>query len=344
MRRLITLLCLSVIFTFSTRAEDIVVGSFNIEWFGHGNHPRSDEQIELLADYIKSLEIDVLACQEINSTGEKSGNGRADWQDLMEALGDDSNTGYDNSGSSQLLAFVWRNDGVKLSDIDELKTLNRESMPDTSKKSFPGRPLAAYVKSLNGGMNFSILTVHLYWSVDAARSHEATRLSDWAQRYIVDASDDDLIFIGDCNTKPLGSAYDQGPWGVRRELDDVHSSQYERDPSNHAPVSACIANSDAGFRTAGDWGQMDPIRTMDISIRFPTASNRDSQSLVTAKPKLALDQLRPFLLPASGQIHVRLRRLGHDLFCRMAIPSHDRVSSISLMVGRMISQGQGRAK
>ena len=68
-------------------ANDIAVGSFNIEWFGHGNKPRTNEQIRLLAVYIESLEADILACQETNPSGDTSGNSIADWEDLKRELG-----------------------------------------------------------------------------------------------------------------------------------------------------------------------------------------------------------------------------------------------------------------
>ena len=64
------------------------VASFNIEWFGHGNHKRTQKDIQQLANYIKSLEIDVLACQEIHPTGDTTGNNIPDWDDLMTELGE----------------------------------------------------------------------------------------------------------------------------------------------------------------------------------------------------------------------------------------------------------------
>ena len=45
--------------------ETISVGSFNIEWFGHGNNARTQEEIETLARFIDSLQVDVLCLQKI---------------------------------------------------------------------------------------------------------------------------------------------------------------------------------------------------------------------------------------------------------------------------------------
>ncbi|MFH1740038.1 MAG: hypothetical protein ABIH23_13595, partial [bacterium] len=110
-------------------AGEITIGSFNIEWFGHGNKPRSDEQIQQLAYYIRSLEVDILACQEISPTGDKSGNGVADWQDLKRELGEDFKTWCGDTGGSQHLAFIWRSDRVEVEDYGELKGIQRESVP-----------------------------------------------------------------------------------------------------------------------------------------------------------------------------------------------------------------------
>jgi len=205
MRKWIAAVVLSVLFVLPCSAGDIVVGSFNIEWFGHGNHPRDGEQIALLANYIKSLEVDVLACQEINPNGDKSENGISDWRDLTEALGEHYEAWYGSTGSSQRLAFIWRTDRVQLSDVGELKDVEREEVSGTNSRTFPRRPLTAFVKSLDGGVDFRIVTVHLYWSVDKCRYQEAAQLNRWAKDYLASNEDDDLLIIGDCNTKPLGA-------------------------------------------------------------------------------------------------------------------------------------------
>ncbi|MHC4401049.1 MAG: hypothetical protein ACYTG0_15340 [Planctomycetota bacterium] len=113
MRRIFFVLAVCLGFAINAAAEDITIGSFNIEWFGHGNKARTNEQIEQLANYIRSLEIDVLACQEINRSGDKSGNGTADWQDLLRELGEDFSGWYGTTGRSQRLAFIWRRDRVE---------------------------------------------------------------------------------------------------------------------------------------------------------------------------------------------------------------------------------------
>lgn len=193
--------------TAAPAADPIVVGSFNIEWFGHSNHPRTDDQIDRLADYIRSLEVDVLACQEIHPTGDRSNNDRHDWRDLLDALGEDFGAWYGNTGGSQRLALIWNKSRVTVSDIGELRGFEREPVDGTNNvKTFPRIPLTAYVESKRAnGVDFRIVTVHLYWSVDQARFAEAKRLNDWVGELLAGDNDEDLVIIGDFNTKPMGA-------------------------------------------------------------------------------------------------------------------------------------------
>jgi len=198
----IVILCFS--FAVGTFAGEITIGSFNIEWFGDGNKVRTDEQIQLLADYIRSLEVDILACQEINPKGDKSGNGVADWDDLLRELGNGFNGWCGATGIRQRLAFIWRPDHVQVTDLGELRGIEREPAPGTTKKTFPRIPITAYIKSLDGGVDFRVVAAHLYWSDDNARYSEAERLNEWLAEYLVGGYDRDVVLIGDCNTKPMG--------------------------------------------------------------------------------------------------------------------------------------------
>ncbi len=110
-----------VVVSVSAQAGEIVVGSFNMEWFGTGMKPRSQEQIKTVAKYIRSLEVDVLAVQEVSKKGDKSGNGDADWNDLLTELGSKYDGKLGDTGLSQRLGFIWRNDRVDLTDFGELK-------------------------------------------------------------------------------------------------------------------------------------------------------------------------------------------------------------------------------
>lgn len=204
MKRLLSLLFLLFFINANANANEISVGSFNIEWFGHGNAPRTEEQIKKIANYIKSLEIDVLACQEINPKGDKSGNNIKDWVDLKNYLGSSFDARYGKTGRGQRLAYIWRIDRVQLSDFGELKDIRRESFDDSDKRTFPRIPYTAYVKSKVGGLDFRIITVHLYFGKDKARYMEAKVLNNWVKNYQTGQNDKDVIIIGDFNTKPMG--------------------------------------------------------------------------------------------------------------------------------------------
>jgi len=185
------------------KTDAIVVGSFNLEWLGHGNKVRNQSDIYTLAKYIKALEVDIFCFQEINPNGDVTGNGEADWDDLLNALG----TGYEakvgRTGDSQHLAILWKTDRVTLSDFGELQVIIREDVEGTDRKTFPRIPFAAYVKSNTGGVDFRIITVHLYFGDNKARYAEATELKDWLSGYLTDRVDKDVLLIGTFNTKSM---------------------------------------------------------------------------------------------------------------------------------------------
>jgi len=205
-RRFLTSCVLLVVLCSVLPAAEITIGSFNIEWFGGAIKPRTDDQISQLAAYIQSLEVDILACQEINPNGDRSGNGTSDWDDLLVELGPDFDGWHGSTGTSgQRLAFIWRTGRVDVSDTGELSGVQRQAVPGTTKQTFPRIPITAYVRSLDGGVDFRIVTVHLYWTTNAARYAEATQLNQWMQAYLQGQDDADVIIIGDCNTKPMGA-------------------------------------------------------------------------------------------------------------------------------------------
>jgi len=189
----------------TTFAGEITVGSLNIEWFGDAIKPRSDEQIQRLAGYIRSLEVDILVCQEINPNGDQSENAVADWIDLQQALGPGYAGCYGKTGKRQRLAFIWRTDRVEVSDLGELRVIERGLTTGTQHKTFPRIPLTAYVKSLNGGLDFRVVNVHLYATDENARHAEASRLAAWVSEYLGGACDKDIVLIGDFNAECKGT-------------------------------------------------------------------------------------------------------------------------------------------
>jgi len=302
-RRFITSCLLLALLTSVLPAAEITIGSFHLEWFGGGIKPRTDVQIRRLAAYIRSLEVDILACQEINPNQDLSGNGTNDWNDLLTELGQNFDGWYGNTGTGgQRLAFIWRTDRVAVSDTGELSGIQRQNVPGTTRRTFPRIPITAYVRSLHGGVDFRIITVHLYWTANSVRYAEATRLNQWLQTYLQGPDDTDIVLIGDCNTKPMGSGeshnsttidnleqggfftcisadreeyttpdteerydhaflstgflpeYVEGSWDVRREVVEVYPDEYERDISNHVPVTLRITDTDNDNEQAGDWG------------------------------------------------------------------------------------------
>jgi endonuclease/exonuclease/phosphatase family metal-dependent hydrolase len=185
------------------QTDTLVVGSFNLEWLGHGNKIRSQSDITALAKYIAALEVDVFCFQEINPDGDVTGNGEADWDDLLKALGADFAARIGRTGGSQRLAILWKTDRVTLSDFGELEVIVREEVEGTDKKTFPRIPFTAYVKSNKGGVDFRLITAHLYFGDNKARYAEARELRDWLAGYLTAPVDKDVLLIGDFSTKSM---------------------------------------------------------------------------------------------------------------------------------------------
>lgn len=180
----------------------ITVGSMNLEWFGDALNPRDPAEIATLARYIRSLELDVLCLQEINPTGDRSGDGVPDWRNLLDALGPPFEGFVGTTGSRQRLGLLWDGDRVALTDLGELRGIDR--LPVRSTETFPRTPITAFVRPLDGGPDFRLITVHLFWSSDPARHREAEQLRDWLVSYLSTGADPDVLILGDFNTKALG--------------------------------------------------------------------------------------------------------------------------------------------
>ncbi|NQT84405.1 hypothetical protein HQ563_15380 [bacterium] len=204
-RRTLTILSFTVIawvLCADAAENEIIVGSFNMEWLGHTNKARSLYDIQCLAKYIRALEVDVLCCQEIHPQGDTCKSGQPDWEDLLATLGDEFDKHVGTTGSNQHLAFIWRKDRVELTNVGKLKGISRKQT--SNGKTFPRIPLTAFVKSKSGGVDFRIITVHLFFGKNQARYEEAVQLNEWLNDYNDNGDDKDVLIIGDFNTKPMG--------------------------------------------------------------------------------------------------------------------------------------------
>lgn len=175
--------------------EFVTVGSFNLEWLGHANKIRSQDHIIRLARYIRALEVDVLCCQEISTTGDATGNSVPDWQDLLDNLGEGYQSYVGSTGGSQKLAIIWDTSTVEISDPGEVVGIQRTDVPNSTHRTFPRIPFTAYVKAKGGGIDFRLITIHLYFSDNRARYQEAEELKDWLSDYLTGSNDKDVLLI-----------------------------------------------------------------------------------------------------------------------------------------------------
>jgi len=242
MRRKAVLILVLVVTASWAHGGEIVVGSLNMEWFGHGYKPRTGAQIATMADYIRSLEIDVLAVQEVSQTGDKSQNGVADWTDLLADLGPGYQGWLGKTGGSQRVGFIWRTERVELTDLGELNGIQREAVPSCDKETFPRIPVTAFVKSKGGGVDLRLIAVHLFATSDKARYAEGKKLNAWVKTYLQGNSDKDLIVIGDFNSKSLGA---QGDDDNDNDGDSETIKNLEKDGT-----LTCVSKEHAEYTTA----------------------------------------------------------------------------------------------
>lgn len=184
--------------SFVPTSDNITITTFNMSWLGDGYKDkieRTDEDYENFASIIKSLNSDIVACQEIE-------NGRA-IQKILNYL-PDYKYFISKLGNAQKLAVIYKKDLI-LSNIQEIRDL---ALGTNSHR--PG--LSFYVKKNN--FDFEVINVHLKstshydndkGTVEASkeiRSQQVSALNAWVNNYLQSGKEQDVVIIGDFNDTP----------------------------------------------------------------------------------------------------------------------------------------------
>ena len=182
----------------------IRVGTWNIENLGKRRTPRSDEDMQAMAAFIKELGVDVLALQEINGT--------APLHRLLKALGEDYQFVLGTTGTFKTgqigVGFLWNAKRVQLLQAEEL--LDLPSKTPGGDWIFHRKPVVGTFKTLVGGFDFRAVVVHLKagrlntgenWQRNVnKRNAEVTELAKRLEALLAKPGEDqDLLILGDFN-------------------------------------------------------------------------------------------------------------------------------------------------
>jgi len=196
----------------TTRPElkSLRLGSWNLEHFGSRNDPpRTDGDVQAIADYIRNLDVQVLAVCEIN--------GEQPLKQLVERIGPDwkfilGTSGKVGQEGQVAPGVLWDNAKVEMLGAGELSELSEHG---SAGLVFHRAPVVAAFRDRAGGPDFRVVSVHLKAGrtpedVDR-RTAEGRSLRAYLEKLISDQSqDDDIVVLGVFNHDP--SAREGDAW------------------------------------------------------------------------------------------------------------------------------------
>ncbi len=177
------------------------LGAWNLEAFGHrSDPPRSADDVQAIADFIRGLGVQILALSEIN--GEKP------LKDLCARLGPNwkyavgtSGILPDGIGARVAPGILWDDTRVELISAGEMSDLRKRT---PTGPIFHREPVSAGFRDRAGGPDFRVVAVHLKAGRDedsvSRREAELAGLRDYLESLLADKNEDnDIIVLGDFN-------------------------------------------------------------------------------------------------------------------------------------------------
>ena len=187
------------------QAEDILIGTWNIEFLGadpkyrRDTPPRSDEDLQAIGMAVRALGVSVIGVQEICGEGPLEVVAAAAGPSWRSVLG---TTGQWSDGKTQQgVGFLYDSSVLECLYSEELLEFPREL---EGVAVFHRKPVTGVFRHLATGCDFRIVVVHLkagQKSKDKAkRKAEATHLKAWVDELLSDPMEDrDIVIFGDFN-------------------------------------------------------------------------------------------------------------------------------------------------
>jgi len=237
------------------------LGAWNLEYLGSRNDPpRTDEDMQAIADYIRDLGVQVLAVCEIN--GEKP------LKDLVKRIGPDWKFVLGTSGrlgqEGQVApGILWDDSRVEMLGAGELSELATRV---SSGLVFHRQPVVGAFRDRAGGPDFRVVSVHFKAGRTPEdferREAEARALSGYLQKLVADSGEDnDIVVMGDFNHDP--SAAESGAWKEKafakfltgRGRSIIH---FDRQIDHAVPLGTFEEVKEASFTVHNKEGLRDP--------------------------------------------------------------------------------------
>jgi endonuclease/exonuclease/phosphatase family metal-dependent hydrolase len=184
------------------------IGAWTLEHFGSRNDPpRTDAGVQAIADYIRDLDVQVLAVCEIN--GEKP------LQDLVKRIGPEwkfvlGTSGQVGQEGQVAPGVLWDNSRVEMLGAGELSELSERG---SAGLVFHRAPVVAAFRDRAGGPDFRVVSVHLKAGRTPEdfdrRTAEGKSLRAYLDKLASEENqDDDIVVLGDFNHDPSAGEAD----------------------------------------------------------------------------------------------------------------------------------------
>ena len=192
-------------------ASTITVGTFNLEKLGRDNDFQVPNAVKIIQQF------DLVALQEVMNFGGGT-KGPAAVQAIVTNLGDgwssviseqpngtaSAAASADNPPSFEFYAFIWRTDRVQLID-SSAHLWDEATHPMTGisdqERQFDREPFIASFRTVNGSLDFTVISIHAASPGKSWRDDEIKRLRIvYETMQASDPNQNDVILCGDFNT------------------------------------------------------------------------------------------------------------------------------------------------
>jgi endonuclease/exonuclease/phosphatase family metal-dependent hydrolase len=189
------------------------IGAWNLEHFGSRNDPpRTDADVQAIADYIRDLGLQVLAVCEINGEKPLKELVKRIGPDWKFVLGTSGNVGHEGQVAPGVL---WDDSRVDMLGAGELSELSERGSLGLV---FHRAPVVAAFRDRAGGPDFRVVSVHLKAGRTPEdfdrRTAEGKSLRTYLEKLVSEENqDDDIVILGDFNHDPSAGEADAWTYG-----------------------------------------------------------------------------------------------------------------------------------